>query len=138
MERFVIDINLNEQVKETKETSTPSKQTVQAQKIIKGMGVAAAWKGVNTMVQLQNYTSGDQVANQQRAMAMRMASYGTMLALAGPKAPLVAVGIAINEGINAGTDLYKYNFDRRMERSALLNAEMVVGDITYGRRGGAR
>ena len=107
------------------------------QQQIKGLGIATAWKTANAATDVANYTSGDQVANQQRATAMRMATYGATIAATGFN-PVVIAGIVGNEVINMGMDNYKFNYDRKMERAQLTNSEMVLGDISYGRKRGGR
>ena len=105
---------------------------------IKALGAATAYKSVNAAMDLQAYTSGDQVANEQRQRAARVVGYGAAIAMAGPKAPIVAAAIIGNEAINAFVDARKFNYDRKMERSQLTNSEIVLGDISYGRRRGGR
>ena len=105
---------------------------------LKAIGVAAAYKGVSAAMELQSYTSGDQVANEQRQRAAKIAGYGAAIAMAGPKAPIVAALIIGNEAANAYVDSKKFEYDRKMERSQLTNSEIVLGDISYGRRRGGR
>lgn len=84
-----------------------------------------------------NYTSGDSAANKQRAMGMKMATYGAAILATGGN-PLVIAGIIGNELISAGVDAYKYSHDRKMERGQIMNMANVAGDISYGRRRGGR
>ena len=105
------------------------------QKLVKGLGVAAGYKGVSAAMEMNAYTSGDQVHNQKIQQGAKMAAYATAITLSGFN-PFVIAGIAANEGINSGVQLYKFNYDRKMERSQITNSEMVLGDISYGRRRG--
>ena len=56
--------------------------------------------------------------------------------MSGPAAPLVAAGIAVNEAVNAFTDVQKYNYNRELEQNQVANMKALAGDISYGRRGG--
>ena len=89
------------------------------------------------MIDTINYTSGDKASNHKRAQSMRLGTYGAAIAYSGGS-PFVVAGIVGNELINIGLDAYKYNYDRKMERAEIANSEMVLGDISYGRRRGGR
>jgi hypothetical protein len=107
------------------------------QKQIVGIGVAAAWKTASTALELQAYTSGDSYANARNANMMKAATYGSVLAMSGPAAPLVGALIVANELAGAYTERVKYNYDRKLERAEITNITSIAGDISYGRnRGG--
>lgn len=101
------------------------------------LGVAAAWKGTSTALDLKNYKSGDSYANQQRDNAMRMATMGAAFAATGFN-PAIGAALVGNEAISAYSDYQKYTFDRKMESQEIFNIKQIAGDVSYGinRRGG--
>jgi len=107
------------------------------QKKFKGLGVVAAYKTAYSTVAVVQHQSRDSYYNDQISLNMRAASYGAALAFSGPAAPFVAAGIAANEVANGITEALNYNFDRRIDRSRIVNIKSLASDISYGRsRGG--
>lgn len=102
---------------------------------LKAGAAGLATKAFQSTMQHRAYTSGDQYQNQVDSNNMRLAGYGAMVAMLGPKAGAV---IVINEGINAFNDARQYNFDRAMDTLQINNTQAVAGDISYGRRNGVR
>lgn len=109
----------------------------QYSKQIKAAGAALAWKTADSMVSVAQHRSGDSHANAQLNNAMKLAGYGTALAMSGPAAPLVAAGIAVNEIANALVQSSNYRFDRRQESNQIRNIQTIAGDVSYGRNRGA-
>lgn len=104
---------------------------------IKNLGVAAAWKTADALVDRTKYRSGDSYQNRQLDISMKIAGYGAALAMSGAAAPLVAVGIIGNEIINVISDSAQYNYNLKLERQQITNMKAVAGNISYGRdRGG--
>ena len=109
----------------------------QHKKAIKGLGVATAYKSMSAAMEINAYSSGDQVRNQRVQEAAKMGGYTAAIAISGFN-PVLIAGIVGNEAINAGVQAYKFTYDRKMERSQITNSEVILGDISYGRRRGGR
>lgn len=117
--------------------SSTHQYLVENQRKIKAGASAMAWKTVNSAVQVQQHKSGDSYANAQLSNVMKLAGYGTALAMSGPAAPFVAAGIAVNEIANGIVEGINYRFDRALEGNQIRNMKIVAGDLSYGRRRGA-
>jgi len=101
-------------------------------------GIALAWRGASAVSQVAQHKNGDAYANAQMNNAMKLASYGSAIAMSGPAAPFVASAIAINEVVTGFTARANYNYDRTLETQQIQSMKALAGDVSYGRRRGGR
>lgn len=101
------------------------------------LGKAAAWKAVSTAINITQHRSGDASYNAQLNNTVKLVGYGTSLAMAGPAAPFVALGIAGNEAFNAISQISNWKFDRRQEGNQIQNIKTIAGNVSYGRNRGS-
>ena len=117
--------------------SSAHQYLVESQRRFKALGSAIAYKTVSSAVAVHQHKSGDSYANAQLNNMVKLAGYGTMLAISGPAAPFVAAGIAVNEIANGIVEGINYRFDRALEGNQIRNMKIIAGDVSYGRRRGA-
>lgn len=98
---------------------------------------AAAYKAIAASINITQHRSGDTYYNQQLSNATRMSSYGAVLAMSGPAAPAVLVGIVANELVDLAVQSSNYKYDRRLEGHQIQNTKMLAGNVSYGRNRGA-
>lgn len=106
---------------------------------ITAAGTALGLKLANAYIGHKQHRSGDSYYNDQLNNRMKLAQYGIALSYGAAKGGpvglgLVAVGIAVNEGINAVTERANFNYDRMMDKEYVHNVRAVAGDLSYGRR----